>query len=162
MISLLAAALHDFAFGHGSVAFHREISPKICLADHLQVLAKRNHFEVSCVGDTEENHPSKRRRLGQKSAPLEIILRNPHVSWSDVLHAGNAVAPRVGVRVVEEGLLKNAVQRLCPNHDVQHLVLCRGTDRMLGPNKSLSPGSAPFRKMACIRRRFEDVVVEDE
>ena len=45
---------------------------------------------------------------------------------------------------------------------MQHAVLCRGTDRMLGPNKRLVPGEAPFRKMACIRRRFEDNFVENE
>ena len=129
----------------------------------VQVLAKKNEFEVSLAEEAEEDeHPSKRRRVGQKSTLMEIALKNPNVSWSHVLQAADATAPRVGVRIIEEGLLKEAVQRLCPTHDVQHLVLCRGTDRMLGPNKSLSPGSAPFRKMACIRRRFEDVFVEND
>ena len=39
---------------------------------------------------------------------------------------------------------------------------CRGTDRMLGLNHPTIPGEAPWRKMVCIRRRFEDVVVEPD
>ena len=54
------------------------------------------------------------------------------------------------------------VQRLCPDHEVKHLVLCRGTDRYSGPTKALSPGHAPLRRRICIRRKHEDLVIDPE
>ena len=112
--------------------------------------------------DGEDDHPTKRRRVDQKRIPWQIALRDPNLTWSHVLIAADAVAPRVGVKVIETGELMEAAQTLCPNHIIQHLVLCRGTDRMVGPNKRLSPGEAPFRRMICIRRRFEDHETETE
>ena len=110
----------------------------------------------------EDDHPTKRRRVDQKRSPWQITLRDPNLSWSHILMAADAIAPRVGVSVIETGDLLEAVQTLCPNHIVRHLVMCIGTDRMLGPNKRLSPGEAPFRRMICIRRRFEDHETETE
>ena len=51
---------------------------------------------------------------------------------------------------------------MCPNHRVVHLVLCRGTDRYVGPTKSIPKGVAPLRKRICIRRRHEDLDVDEE
>ena len=70
--------------------------------------------------------------------------------------------PRVGIRVITEGFLLQAVQRKCPQQKVHHLVLRRGMDRMVGPNLKLSPGDAPLRRYVCIRRRFADVDVEEQ
>ena len=144
--------------------YPRKFARQVC-----QVLQKRNHMhpnETLATEDSEfgpEDHPTKRRRLGQKSSPMQIVLRHPNVQWLDVMKAVDATAPRVGVHVVwDQGDILDAVRTLCPNHVVRHLVVCRGTDRMLGPNTRLIPGEAPWRKMVCIRRRFEDVVVEPE
>ena len=113
-------------------------------------------------GSPSEDHPTKRRRLSDKLSPQKIALRDPKVQWSDIMKAADATAPRVGPVVLEKGDLIDAVKRLCPEHIVRRIVLCRGTDRMLGPNHPTIPGEAPWRKMVCIRRRFEDVVVEPE
>ena len=78
------------------------------------------------------------------------------------MQCADKTASRVGTLVVESGTLFNMVQSLCPNHDVSHLVLCRGTDRSVGPNKRMVPGSAPLRRLICTRRRFEDVQVDSE
>ena len=72
------------------------------------------------------------------------------------------IAKRVGPLIVQHGDLMQAVQTLCPDKDVNHLVLCRGTDRMMGPSKTMHPGEAPLRRMICIRRRFEDIFTEPE
>ena len=109
-----------------------------------------------------ENHPTKRRRLGEKSSPLQITLRSPSVTWENVMQAADLQAPRVGPMVLDAGDLLNAIQTLCPNHVVRHVVLCRGTDRMLGPNTRMIPGEAPWRRMICIRRNFEDLWLEPE
>lgn len=71
-------------------------------------------------------------------------------------------APRVGIRVITEGYLYEAVQRKCSQQIVYHLVLCRGMDRMVRHNLRIAPGKAPLRKFVGIRRRFEDVTAEDQ
>eukprot|EP00435_Cladocopium_sp_Y103_P055151 s532_g18.t1 len=93
---------------------------------------------------------------------MQIALRDPNVQWSDVMKAVDATAPRVGPLVIEQGDLLEAVRKLCPEHTVRHVVVCRGTDRMLGPNTQVVPGEAPLRKMICIRRRFEDISEEPQ
>ena len=143
--------------------YPRKFARQVC-----QVLLKRNHSHPSEILANDEcefgpeDHPTKRRRLGQKSSPMQITLRHPNVQWLDVMKAVDAAAPRVGVVVWEQGDILEAVRTLCPNHVVRHVVVCRGTDRMLGPNTRMIPGEAPWRKMICIRRRFEDVVVEPD
>ena len=109
----------------------------------------------------ESEHPSKRRRLGDKSSKLSILLQREPVTWDHIMKAVDAMAKRVGVQVVEGGMLIEAIQKLTPDHDIKHVVLCRGTDRMLGPCKTLIPGQAPVRRMVCIRRRFEDLFQEE-
>ena len=111
---------------------------------------------------TSEEHPTKRRRLGQKMSAGEINQRFASVNWRTVMDEADRVAPRVGVIIQENNDLCEKVQRLCPQHEIQHLVLCRGTDRYVGPNKTLQPGVAPFRRRICIRRRMEDIVVDPE
>ena len=72
------------------------------------------------------------------------------------------MARRVGTSVVDNGPLIDQVQSMCPNHTVKHVVLCRGTDRHVGPNKEIPKGEAPVRRMICIRRKHEDIHVETE
>eukprot|EP00435_Cladocopium_sp_Y103_P014229 s1308_g3.t1 len=115
-------------------------------------------FPVMASEDAE--HPTKRRRLGQKMSPTEIDQHFP--SWDTVMQEADRVAPRAGVLVMEHGNLIHMVQRMRPNHDVQHVVLCRGTDRCVGPNKSLQRHEDPVRKRVCIRRHHETVEAEEE
>ena len=114
------------------------------------------------LGETTEEHPTKRRRLSTKMGPTEIEQKFPSVNWQTVMTAVNRLAPRVGTSVIESGELVEMVQKLCPQHEVHHIVLCRGVDRYLGPNKSLPKGVAPLRRMICIRRKFEDIHVDEE
>ena len=114
------------------------------------------------VTEEEESHPTKRRRLGAKRNPAEIAQMFPSVNWSTALRLADSAAPRVGLKVIEQGQLIDVIQALCPQHNIKHIVLCRGTDRYIGPSKTMFPGEAPLRKRACIRRRFEDIYVDDE
>lgn len=127
-----------------------------------KILLKEKAWSCPVYVQQEVEHPTKRRRLGQKLSPSEIVSRFASINWQAAMQCADKTAPRVGTLVVEEGTLFNMVQSLCPNHDISHLVLCRGTDRSVGPNKKMSPGNAPLRKFACIRRRFEDVQVDSE
>ena len=98
------------------------------------------------VGESEE-HPTKRRRLGSKLSPLAIQDRFDPQSellqetWQTAMRLADQMAPRVGTMVVEQGPLIEMVQRICPQHVIRHLVLCRGTDRYVEPNKHVLPGA---------------------
>ena len=92
---------------------------------------------------TTDDHPTKRRRLLGKWGADEIAERFQDISWQEVIKTAQNIAPRVGTMVVEQGPLMEQVQKMCPNHCVQHLVLCKGIDRKVGPNKVTPKGMAP-------------------
>ena len=122
---------------------------------------------VSSNSNSEEpsqpdEHPTKKRRLGKKMSPIEIAQRFASVNWQTVMQRADQEAPRVGPLVIDSGDLIQAISQLCPEHEIKHVVLCRGTDRYSGPTRSLPPGTAPLRRRVCIRRRHEDIVVDDE
>eukprot|EP00435_Cladocopium_sp_Y103_P009939 s2791_g2.t1 len=81
-------------------------------------------------------HPTKRRRLGSKmsTAAIDARFSNPQstpvpsVSWLTVMQMADRMAARVGTKVVESGPLIEQVQVMCPDHEVKHVVLCRGTE----------------------------------
>lgn len=127
-----------------------------------RILLKEKSWSYPTYVQQESEHPTKRRRLLNKLSPAEIVSRFASVNWQTAMQCADKTAPRVGTLVVDNGTLFNMVQSLCPHHDVSHVVLCRGTDRSVGPNKRMTPGSAPLRKFVCIRRRFEDIHVDTE
>eukprot|EP00435_Cladocopium_sp_Y103_P040528 s1361_g11.t1 len=117
----------------------------------------------------DQDHPTKFRRLGTKmsAAAIDAKFSNPStsvpsVSWLTVMQMADRMAARVGTKVVESGPLIEQVQSMCPDHVVKHVVLCRGTNRHMGPNKVMDKGIAPFRKMVCIRRKREDIHEEPD
>ena len=114
------------------------------------------------VVDPANNHPTKKRRLGQKMSPEDITTQFHRVDWQTVMTMADRTAPRVGILCCAQDTLCDLVQQLCPRHQVHHLVLCRGTDRYVGPSQVMQPGIAPFRRRICIRRRMEDIVVDPE
>ena len=89
--------------------------------------------------EDEDQHPTKKRRLGQKSSPQQIAERFQRVSWQVVMQEADKVAPRVGIKVLEQGALIALVKRMCPQHDVQHVVLCRVLIDVLVPTKLCKP-----------------------
>ena len=127
-----------------------------------KVLMNVHGLPICAAELEEEEHPTKKRRLIQKMSAQDIIQRFSQVNWQTVMTLADRVAPRVGTMVVDSGPLIEVVQQVCPNHQVKHLVLCHGTDRYVGPNETMFPGEAPLRRMACIRRKVEDVQVDPE
>eukprot|EP00435_Cladocopium_sp_Y103_P013861 s2131_g3.t1 len=120
------------------------------------------------VEDSDE-HPTKKRRLGMKMSPQTIAARfamnsqaTTGVNWQIALKLADSIAPRVGTQVLESGELVQVVQQLCPEYKIHHLVLCRGTDRYVGPNKSMLPGNAPYRRRACILRKSTEIHVDED
>ena len=155
-----------------------EDSPKIPVTKYIEMYPRKFARQIAKIVLQSKDKPRtsnihnsfpaeaepevKRRRLNGKLSPEAIQRLHQSINWQTVMQLANRTAPRVGTMVVEHGDLFNQVQHMCPNHDIQHLVLCRGTDRAVGPNKRLEKGSAPLRKMVCIRRKFEDIHEDEE
>ena len=128
----------------------------------VRTLLQEKSWEHPIYGVEEEKdpeHPTKRRRLGSKKSPAEIAQLFHSVNWQTALKMADETAPRVGILIVNTGDLIEVLKKLNPNYHVHHVVLCRGTDRYVGPSQTMALGVAPLRKRACIRRRFEDIQV---
>ena len=111
-----------------------------------------------------DEHPTKKRRLGQKMSPQEIENRfatSSDINWQTAMQLADRSAPRVGTLVVQQGEIIDMIKTICPQHDIKHVVLCRGTDRYVGPNVHIPRGFAPLRRQVCIQRKTE-VVHADE
>ena len=87
------------------------------------MLGERHKERPTYVNESE--HPTKKRRLGEKTTAATIERMFPDISWQTALKLADRTAPRVGVVVLEDGELLNMVQQLCPNHMVKHLVVSR-------------------------------------
>ena len=111
---------------------------------------------------TADEHPTKNRRLGSKMSRAAIEIRFSETNWPRVMSLADHTAPCIGAVVLESGVLVQHVQKMCPDHIVHHVVLCRGTDRYPGPTCHMPPGTAPLRRRICIRRRHEDILGKDE
>ena len=111
---------------------------------------------------TADDHPTKRRRLTGKWDPTDIANHVPDINWQTVMQTASSVAPRVGTIVIETGSLIDQVQKLCPQHIVKHIVLCKGMDRKVGPNKIVPRGEAPLRKLIGLHRTTQQLVIDDE
>lgn len=137
-----------------------ESYPKKFARQVMKILLYDKHEQpvyAETEGNNAEHHPTKRRRLFHKLSPQEIARRYATITWRTVMDNADQLAPRVGARIVDDGEILTMVQQLCPGYTIKHLVLCRGTDRYRGPTKQDPPGTYPWRKRVCIRRRHEDV-----
>ena len=157
MVGGIRFPLSQFTEGYPS-RFARQVARCICHDQSHPVLVSRLMAPQVSI----EDHPTKKRRLGQKTDADTIARQFPSVNWQTVLKLADSTARRVGTMVIDNGPLLHQVQEMCPQHEIKHLVLCRGTDRYVGPNKTMYPGDAPLRRMICIRRKTEGIYVDEE
>lgn len=148
MVNGIRLPLSQFTEGYPS-RFARQVARCLCHDQSHPVLVGKHEVPKLSV----DKHPIKKRRLGQKTDADTIARRFPSVNWQTVLRLADSTARRVGTMVVDHGPLLQQVQEMCSQHEIKHLVLCRGTDRHVGPNKTMFPGDAPLRRMICIRRK---------
>ena len=123
---------------------------------------QNDHSKSNLVLAAENEHPTKRRRLGTKLSPAAIEQCFPDVNWQTVMTQVDRIAPRVGTMVIDKGNLIELISKMCPAHEVKHIVLCRGMDRYVGPNCSIPKGSAPLRRMISFQRRTNELYVDEE
>lgn len=137
--------------------------PKKFAKQVVKVLLYHHHELPTYAGelDDHDEHPTKRRRLSSKLSSQEIAQKFAMTTWKDVMVMADRMALRVGNTILESGELIELIQRMCPEQQVHHIVLCRGTDRHNGPLRKDPPGTCPWRKRICIRRRHEDIVAEE-
>ena len=65
----------------------------------------------TCVGESEETHPTKRRRLLNKLSPAAIEENFPDVNWQTVMENVNKETPRVGTKVITHGNTIDMIQK---------------------------------------------------
>ena len=138
-----------------------EIYPQKFAKQVVKVLLLDHHEKPIYAADTNPV-PLKRRRLSNKMSPEEIARRDRIVDWQTVMSMANQLAPRVGNHIVDQGEIIDCIHQLCPDHQVHHIVLCRGTDRYAGPQMAMPKGTAPLRRRICIQRHHEVVDVDQE
>ena len=115
------------------------------------------------VNQPAEEHPTKRRRLHQKLSPSAIEHHlSLNINWQTVMSLADHRAPRVGTRIIDEGPLLQQVQQMCPNHEVKHLVLCRGMNRAVGPCRQCPKGLAPLRRFISLQRGSNELYVDEQ
>ena len=146
---------------HIPLSQYTEMYPRKFARQVVKCLQKdKSKPEESFVA--EGDHPTKRRRLGLKLSPAAIEQRFPDINWQTVMMMVDNKAPRVGTMVVDNGILLENIQKLCPNHDIKHVVLCRGMDRYVGPNCNIPKGSAPLRRFLGLQRKTNELYVDEE
>ena len=130
---------------------------------HSKVWGLVNDSVWGLVNQPEEEHPTKRRRLHQKLSPSAIEHHSSlNVNWQTVMSLADQLAPRVGTRIIDEGPLLQQVQHMCPNHEVKHLVLCRGMNRSVGPCRHSPKGLAPLRRFISLQRGSNELHVDEQ
>lgn len=123
---------------------------------------KTKPMSFCLVGQKDDEHPTKRRRLHQKLSPLAIEHHLTNVNWQTVMTLADQRAPRVGTHIVDSGELLQQVQQMCPNHDIKHVVLCRGMNRSLGPCRNTPKGLAPLRRFVSLQRGTNELYVDEQ
>ena len=99
----------------------------------------------------------KRRRLLEKQSN-----QTPQEIWQDIVKYFQEHTPRVGKRIIDDPKIIQDVQDFIPDKKIRFAVVCRGTDRALGPVRTVVAGEVPFRKCLFLHRETNEWMIEDE
>jgi len=117
--------------------FARQVS-KIMLQSHDTPV-----FGTETADD--EEHPTKKRRLGQKMNLEAIAQKFTSINWQTVMSLADRLAPRVGTLIIDNGPLIQQVQHMCSNQTVKHVVLCMEAQiDMSAPTSQCSLEKLPY------------------
>lgn len=98
----------------------------------------------------------KRRKILSKQTPM-----TQKEIWEKIFQKINSLTPRVGKKIIKDSEVISWLTEVWPEKDPQFIVVCRGTDRSLGPNQVCQKGEAPFRRSAFIHRATGNIMTED-
>ena len=110
----------------------------------------------SAASELKDIPCSKRRKILSKQTPptqKEI--------WEKIFQKINGLTPRVGKRMINDSEILQWLGEVWPEKDVQFVIVCRGTDRALGPIQACAKGEAPYRRSAFIHRSTGNIMTED-
>ena len=79
-------------------------------------------------------------------------------SWEQITQGISKETPRVGVHCIRDSPLKEQVQQLIPEMQVQLMIACRGTGRFRIPNKNESVSGLTLRKTESTSTEFLEVI----
>ena len=122
--------VHERSVVHEQGAFHNEDEPE----------PKRRRLWIKTSPEAEGNTPEA--NMAPRSLDEDRTLPQ---DYHQILQQANQMAPRVGKMILEQGPLFDAIQKLCPGHQVRVVELCKGTDRYRKPPIKLTAGEAPLR-----------------
>ena len=98
----------------------------------------------------------KRRKIESKQTPL-----SQKEMWNQIFRTVNDLTPRVGKKIIHDVEILNQIGDIWTDKHIQFIVVCRGTDRALGPNCNLIAGEAPYRRCAFVHRTTGEINIED-
>ena len=106
----------------------------------------------------------KRRRLfGKQPGPTISGSEAPRISWDTVFRDVNARVPKGGKVGFSEGdPVVQQVQALLPQIVVQHVVCCRGTNRIQPPCVEGMPRDMPLRQTVVVKRVGGEIAMDGE
>lgn len=110
----------------------------------------------SAASETTNDLCPKRRKIMTKQNPL-----TQKEVWERIFSKINGLTSRVGKRIITDPEILQWIGDVWPEKEPQFIVACRGTDRSLGPNQTLSKGEAPFRRSAFVHRMTGSIMTED-
>ena len=102
--------------------------------------------------------PAKRRRLSGKSQDEN----SPTVLSEQVCGKVLEQMPRVGRKEIDDPQIKSMLQEVFGDKQIQRVVACKGTERILVPPRDLMRGEAPFRRAIIMQRNTKTIQVEDQ
>ena len=119
--------------------------------------ACRAKGKVPSASPTASLPEPKRRRLLEKQNS-----KTPQEAWQTIFEFFQMNTPRVGKRIIDDPKVLQEIQEYCPDKIIRFAVVCRGTDRALGPVRTVATGEAPFRKCLFLHRETNEWMFEDE
>ena len=117
---------------------------------------RRANMKQPSVSTPPDSPCLKRRKLENKQTPP-----TQKEVWSQIFRVVQECTPRVGKKIIKDASILQLISDIWPDKQLQFLVVCRGTDRALGPNCQLTEGEAPYRRCAFVHRTTGEINVED-
>jgi hypothetical protein len=107
---------------------------------------KTKFVKSELVTPSSRDEHVKRRRLGKPSEDHHLE------DYQDLMSEINQIIPRVGKSAIQDPKVLERLQQMFHDQKIIHVIVCRGTDRTLGPPKGMHPEEAPIRKSFILER----------
>lgn len=118
-------------------------------------LFKKPRMSVDRRANLKQPCPKRRKLESKQTPPTQKEV------WSQIFRLVQAQTPRVGKKIIKDESLLQMIGDIWCHKQIQFIVVCRGTDRALGPNCQIAEGEAPFRRCAFVHRATGEINVED-